>query len=153
MYASAVSSLSGLSESSRSLLIRSAEAEELAAEILHRKSMLVDLDRQRQECMQALATFREKKPTATASSSSSSSTASVPSLLHAPPPSKLWVTFNTGFMKLPRAQVITMLQADRQKLDREIDKTRDEMKELMAKLQQIQQSLDIPKGLIDFALK
>lgn len=162
MYAATASSLGGLSGEARALLIRSAEAEEIAAEIMHRKRVLVDLDRQRQECMQALATFRNKKDNpsknapislATPPSSSSLSNPSVPSSLRAPPAAKLWVSFGSGFVKLPRDHVATLLATDRTKLDQEIETIREEMKALMAQLQAVQQSLGIPKGLLDFALK
>lgn len=144
----------------------------------HRGAQLVDLDRQRQECTQALANLREQdKKTAAAgaasprtsspgASSSSSSSASavagvssppsslLPSALHAPAPSKLWVLSFGGstFVRMPRASVKELLESDRRKLSEEIDRVRREMKDKMAALQRLAPSLSMEQGLLDFAL-
>lgn len=150
-YLASASTLNSLTPEARQMLVNSARAEELASEILARKHHLVDLDRQRQECMQALATFRNK--TTAAPTTGASAASATPSSLRAPPSAKLWVSFSSNFVKLPRAQVATMLAADRTKLDEEIASVRSEMKELMQQLQGLQQSLKIPKAMLDFALK
>lgn len=127
--------------------------------MLHRdccfSRQLVDLDRQRQECTQALATLREKKPAAAGSATASSSAAASslsPSQVHAPPPAKLWVSLSSNFVRLPRAHVGELLRRDRARLDAEIEIVRGEMKERMKALQAIAPSLALDKGLLDFAL-
>ena len=113
----------------------------------------MDLDRQRQECTQALATLREKKPAAAGSASASAAASSVsPSQVHAPPPAKLWVSLSSNFVRLPRAHVGELLRRDRARLDAEIEIVRGEMKERMKALQAIAPSLALDKGLLDFAL-
>jgi hypothetical protein len=157
-YAASAGALASLSPEARLMLTSGARAEELASDILARKRMLVELDRQRQDCVQALATLRDK-PSSSASSSPSSSpragataSAVLPSALHAPPPSALWVSLSGNFVRLPRAGVREALQADKQRLDDEIERVRTEMKDRMKQLQHVAPAVGLDKGTLDFAL-
>lgn len=145
-YAASAGSLSSLSAEARLLLTNGARAEEMASDILSSKRMLVDLDRQRQECVQALATLRDKPAAAPAP-------AALPSALHAPPPARLWVSMSNNFVRLPRASVREALNADKQRLDDEIQRVRDDMKDKMRALQTLAPAAGIDHATLDFALK
>jgi len=154
-YAASAGALASLSPEARLMLTSGARAEELASDILARKRMLVELDRQRQDCVQALATLRGKPASSSSSSSPSSSprgAAVLPSALHAPPPSALWVSLSGNFVRLPRAGVREALQADKQRLDDEIERVRTEMKDRMKQLQNVAPAVGLDKGTLDFAL-
>ena len=76
----------------------------------------------------------------------------LPSALHAPPPSALWVSLSGNFVRLPRAGVREALQADKQRLDDEIERVRTEMKDRMKQLQNVAPAVGLDKGTLDFAL-
>ena len=132
---------------------------------------MVELDKQRHDCMQALQRFRHRDRTlpasysansaaaaaAASSSSSSSSSSSTPTAFSSPLPlsnkSKTWVNINSLFVRFPVADVETMLRADKTKIEENIEIERKEIKQLMLKLQELQPATGINPELLQFALK
>jgi hypothetical protein len=147
-YTSSATALSALSAEAKQLLLNGAKAEQMASDILAHKRNLVELDKQRQECVQALATLRSRNTAAAAASAG----AVLPSALNAPPPSRLWVSLSGNFVHFPRDAVKSSLETDRARLDNEIARVRAEMKEAMKQLQTLAPAVGLDKGTIDFAL-
>ena len=107
---------------------------------------MVDIDRRRQQLMQAAAKFRSSAgSTALASSSSAPTTAYRQR-------NKVWTAVGSTFIKLPAEKVKWLIDTDRHTLDEETKKIRQEMKEMMLALQQFHPS-ELDSHLIQFALK
>jgi len=147
-YASSAAALSSLSAEAKQLLLNGAAAEQQASAILAHKRVLVELDKQRQECVQALATLRSRNTAAAAAAAG----ALYPSALHAPPPPRLWVSLSGNFVHVPRDSVKAALDTDRARLEEEIARVRSEMKESMKQLQKLAPTAGIDQGTLDFAL-
>ncbi|KAH6569947.1 hypothetical protein BASA61_000738 [Batrachochytrium salamandrivorans] len=101
---------------------KQAEVERLAEDILSERHLRIEYDRRRQELQQVLRLFREGKALAAEN--------------------KPWMFSGGMFMKFPRDDAQQMLREDLAKINLEIDKCNDKIRQWTIELEQTERGAD-----------